>query len=95
MADDMKVKIRMEKGNAEVIELDGTSVVFYLVQDDKEALSGLYGEFSLGGLLQAVDGMFKLFERASEDMAEDMAEKIVNNIAGDKAGDIKEVEKWK
>lgn len=78
MADDMKVKIRVEKGDGEVIEVDGTSVVFYLVQDDEEALSGLYGEFSLGGLLQAVDGIFKLFERASEDVAE----KIVNDIAG-------------
>lgn len=85
MVNDMKVKIRVEKGDEEVIELDGTSVIFYLVQDDKEALSGLYGEFSLGGLLQAGDGIFKLFERALEDMSE----KIVNNIAGD----IKEVEK--
>lgn len=84
MAGDMKVKIRMEKGDEEAIELDGTSVVFYLVQDDKEALSGLYGEFSLGGLLQAVDGIFKLFERASEGMPE----KIVDNIAGDIAESI-------
>lgn len=89
MVNDMKVKIRVEKGDEEVIELDGTSVIFYLVQDDKEALSGLYGEFSLGGLLQAGDGIFKLFERASEDMAEKIVK--VNNIAGD----IKEVEKWK
>lgn len=81
MANDMKVKIRVEKGGEEAIELDGTSVVFYLVQDDKkEALSGLYGEFSLGGLLQAVDGIFNLFERASEGMAEDMAEKIAESI---------------
>lgn len=80
----MKVKIRVEKGDEEAIELDGTSVVFYLAQDDKEALSGLYGEFSLGGLLQAGDGVFKLLERASEDMAE----KIANNIAGDIAESI-------
>ena len=84
MANDMKVKIRMEKGDAEVIELDGTGVVFYLVQDDKEASSGLYGEFSLGGLLQAVDGIFNLFERVSEGMPE----KIVDNIAGDIAESI-------
>jgi hypothetical protein len=84
MANDMKVKIRVEKGDTEVIELDGTSVVFYLVQDDKEALYGLYGEFSLGGLLQAVDGIFKLFER----VLGDMPEKIVNNIAGDIAESI-------
>lgn len=84
MADDMKVKIRVEKGGEEVIELDGTSVVFYLVQNEKEALSGLYGEFSLGGLLQAVDGIFNLFERVSEGMPE----KIVDNIAGDIAESI-------
>jgi hypothetical protein len=80
----MKVKIRVEKGDEEAIELGGTSVVFYLVQNDKEALSGLYGEFSLGGLLQAVDRIFKLFERALGDMPE----KIVNNIAGDIAESI-------
>lgn len=84
MANDMKVKIRVEKGGEEVIELDGTSVVFYLVQNEKEALSGLYGEFSLGGLLQAVDGIFNLFERVSEGMPE----KIVDNIAGDIAESI-------
>lgn len=84
MANDMKVKIRMEKGDEEAIELDGTSVVFYLVQGDKEALGGLYGEFSLDGLLQAVDGIFNLFERVSEGMPE----KIVDNIAGDIAESI-------
>ena len=84
MANGMKVKIRVEKGDEEVIELDGTSVVFYLVQNEKEALSGLYGEFSLGGLLQAVDGIFNLFERVSEGMPE----KIVDNIAGDIAESI-------
>ena len=87
MANDMKVKIRVEKGDEEVIELDGTSVVFYLVQDDKEALCGLYGEFSLGGLLQAGDGIFKLLERASGDMSEKIVNNI-NNIAGDIAESI-------
>jgi len=87
MANDMKVKIRVEKGDEEAIELDGTSVVFYLAQDDKEAVSELYGEFSLGGLLQAGDGIFKLLERASGDMSEKIVNNI-NNIAGDIAESI-------
>lgn len=82
MADDMKVKIRVEKGDGEVIEVDGTSVIFYLVQNEEEALVGLYGDFSIRGLTRAGEEISGLFDRAIESMAKDAAEQIIGGMKG-------------
>ena len=82
MADDMKVKIRVEQGDGEVIEVDGKKVVFYLVQNEEGALAGVYGEFSIGGLACAGEGISRLFDRTIESMAKDAAEQIIGGMKG-------------
>ncbi len=82
MADDTKVKIRVEQGDGEVIEVDGTSVIFYLVQNEEGALAGVYGDFSIGGLARAGEGISGLFNRAIESMAKDAAEQIIGGMKG-------------
>jgi hypothetical protein len=82
MANDMKVKIRLEKGDGEVIEVDGTSVIFYLIQNEEEALAGVYGDFSIVGLARAGEVISGLFDRTVESMAKDAAEQIIGGMKG-------------